>query len=160
MALRKLRYDGDLILRQNSKKVENFDDRLAQLIDDMIVTMNKYGGVGLAAPQVGILKQVVVMDIGDGPMEMVNPEIVEQSEFQEDQEGCLSCPGIIGTVKRPYKVTVVAYDRNNNKIKITEEGLLARVICHEVDHLHGKLFKDFATKIMHYEHKHEAKEEK
>lgn len=158
MAIRNLRFDGDLILRQHSKTVEKFDGRLAQLIDDMIETMNKYQGVGLAAPQVGILKRVIVIDIGKGPIEMVNPEIIEQSKYQDGKEGCLSCPDIMGIVKRPYKVTVVAYNRYQNKITITGEGLLARAICHEVDHLNGILFKDIAKKIIYYEEGAEKEE--
>lgn len=148
MAIRNLRFDGDAILRKNSKIVEVFDEKLAQLIDDMKETMYKSQGVGLAAPQVGILKRVVVIDIGEGPIELVNPEIVKQSKRQVGKEGCLSCPDIMGVVKRPYKVTAVAYDRNKNKIEINAQGLLARAICHEIDHLNGILFKDIAKEIV------------
>ena len=151
MAIRKLRYDGDELLRKNSKVVEVFDEKLAELIDDMKETMYKCGGVGLAAPQVGILKRVIFIDIGKGPVgpiELVNPEIIEQSKTQVGKEGCLSCPEILGVVKRPYRVTVVGYDRNKNEVKITGEGLLARAICHVVDHLNGILFKDIAKEII------------
>lgn len=148
MAVRHLRFDGDDILRKSSKIVENFDEKLAQLIDDMKETMYKNNGVGLAAPQIGILKRVVVIDIGDGPIEMVNPEIIEQSKRQIGKEGCLSCPDILGVVKRPYKLTAIAYDRNKNQIKIKAQGLLARAICHEIDHLDGILFKDLAKEII------------
>ena len=148
MAIRNLRFDGDEILRKNSRVVEVFDEKLSQLIEDMKETMYKNNGVGLAAPQIGILKRVVVIDVGEGPIELVNPEIVEQSKKQVGREGCLSCPDIMGIVERPYKVTAVAYDRNKNKIEIKGEGLLARALCHEIDHLSGILFKDIARKII------------
>lgn len=156
MAIRNMRFDGEDVLRKTSKKVEIFDEKLAQLIDDMKETMYKYGGVGLAAPQIGILKRVVVIDIGSGPIEMVNPEIIEKSKQQVGKEGCLSCPDIIGVVKRPYKLTAVAYDRNKNKIEIKAQGLLARAICHEIDHLDGILFKDIAKEIISREENEEA----
>ncbi|MBP0979740.1 MAG: peptide deformylase [Oscillospiraceae bacterium] len=148
MAIRNLRFDGDEVLRKKSKIVEVFDEKLAQLIDDMKDTMYKNNGVGMAAPQIGILKRIVVIDIGEGPIELVNPEIIEKSKRQVGKEGCLSCPDILGVVKRPYKVTAVGYDRNKNKIEITAQGLLARAICHELDHLDGILFKDHAKEII------------
>ncbi len=141
MAIRNIILEGDELLNKKCRKVEKFDDRLHQLIDDMIETMYKAKGVGLAAPQVGILKRVVVIDVGDGIIELVNPEIVESSGEQREQEGCLSCPGDYGITLRPMIVKVRAKDRNGNDIEVFGRALKARALCHELDHLDGILFK-------------------
>ncbi|MBO5059684.1 MAG: peptide deformylase [Clostridia bacterium] len=146
MALREIRKKGDEILYKKCKEVMVFDKKLAILLDDMYETMQKHDGVGLAAPQVGILKRAVVVDIGDGKIELVNPEIIKSEGSQIDQEGCLSVPGEWGNVERPNKVTVKACDRNGKSFEITGEGLLARAFCHEIDHLNGELFLDKVIK--------------
>ncbi len=143
MAVRNIVKDGDEVLRKVCRPVEKFDQKLSDLIDDMIETMYKANGVGLAAPQIGILKRVAVIDVGEGPHEFVNPTIIESSGEQTDTEGCLSCPGVWGTVSRPNFVTVEAYDRNGDRFILSATELFARAICHELDHLDGKLFKDF-----------------
>lgn len=140
MALRNVVKLGDPILNKKSRKIEKFDDRLATLIDDMIETMYASNGVGLAAVQVGMLKRVVVIDVGDGVMELVNPEITLKEGEQREQEGCLSLPGKYGTTVRPQKVQVKAQDRNGKWQVFTGEGLKARAFCHEIDHLEGILF--------------------
>lgn len=140
MALRNIVKVGDPILNKKSRTVEKFDDRLGVLIDDMIETMNDAGGVGLAAVQVGMLKRVVVIDVGDGVMELVNPEITHREGEQRESEGCLSVPGQYGVTVRPKKVKVKAQDRNGNWHVYTGEDLKARAFCHELDHLDGILF--------------------
>lgn len=142
MAVRNIVKDGDEVLRKICRPVEKFDDKLSQLIDDMFETMYKANGVGLAAPQIGLLKRIAVIDIGEGPHEFVNPRIIDASGEQTDTEGCLSCPGVWGTVSRPNFVTVEAYDRNGDRFILSASELFARAICHELDHLDGKLFKD------------------
>ena len=146
MAIRNIVTEGDSILRKTCRSVLNFDDRLAQLIDDMIETMYKAEGVGLAAPQVGVLRRVCVVDVGDGVIEMVNPVIEETEGEQIGSEGCLSLPGKTATVCRPMKVTVRAQDRNGNSFTVSGEGLKARAFCHEIDHLNGILYVDKAIK--------------
>lgn len=140
MALRTIRKKGDEILYKKSKEVVNFDKRLAELLDDMYETMKAADGVGLAAPQVGVLKRCVVIDIGEGKIELVNPVIIASEGEQIGQEGCLSVPDVWGDVKRPKKVTVSAFDREGKKIKQEGEDLLAVALCHEIDHLNGELF--------------------
>ncbi len=140
MALRNVVKIGDPILNKKSRVVEKFDDRLATLIDDMFETMYNAQGVGLAAVQVGLLKRVVVIDVGDGPMELVNPEITSREGEQRESEGCLSVPGKYGVCVRPAKVTVKAQDRTGKWHVYTGEGLKARCFCHELDHLEGILF--------------------
>jgi peptide deformylase len=142
--VRKILTFGDETLRKISKPMQKFDLRLWLLLRDMADTMNKAEGVGLAAPQVGILRRVVVIDVGDenGLIELVNPEIIAQEGEQEGSEGCLSAPGRRGYVKRPNKVTVRAQDRKGKFFEITGEGLLARAFCHELDHLDGILYSD------------------
>jgi len=143
MALRKvMNYIDDEILRKKSKLVEKVDDKLLTLLDDMVETMHSSNGVGLAAPQVGILKRVIVVDVGEGIIKLINPEIVALEGEQLDSEGCLSIPGIAGEVKRPEKVRVKALDETGNNIVLEGEGLLARAFCHEIDHLDGILFID------------------
>lgn len=141
MAIREVRKKGDEVLYKKCKEVTKFDERLHILLDDLYDTMKKAEGVGLASPQVGILKRAVVIDIGDGEkIELVNPEIIETEGSQKDKEGCLSVPEEFYYVTRPYKVTVKAQDRFGNEFTKTGEGLLARAICHECDHLDGLLF--------------------
>lgn len=145
MATRNIRVDGDEILRKTCKPVKEMNYRTATLIDDMFETMYQANGVGLAAPQVGILKRIVVIDIGnDEPLCLINPEIIESSGAQTGDEGCLSLPGLVGKVTRPMNVTCKALDREMNEIVVEGEGLLARAICHELDHLDGILYKDKA----------------
>lgn len=146
MALRNIRINEDPILRKISKVVKNFDERTQILIDDMLHTMYDANGVGLAAPQVGILKRIVVIDIGDGPIILINPEIVETNGEVKDVEGCLSVPGKQGNVIRPQYVKVKAEDRDGNSIEIQGEDLLARALCHEIDHLNGILYTDKTVK--------------
>lgn len=140
MALRNIVKFGDPILNKKSRPVEKFDDKLATLIDDMKDTMYHENGVGLAAVQVGMLRRVVVIDIGDGVMELVNPEITMAEGEQKDSEGCLSLPGKYGVTLRPNKVQVKAQDRNGKWHIYTGEGLKAKAFCHEIDHLEGVLF--------------------
>lgn len=140
MALRKIVTKEDPVLKKISRKVEKFDDRLAELIDDMYDTLDKAEGVGLAAVQVGVLKRVVVVNTGDGKMELVNPEIIEESGVQEEEEGCLSVPGESGITSRPAEVKVKAQDRNGKWYIHKGVGLKARCFCHELDHLDGILF--------------------
>jgi peptide deformylase len=143
MALRNItKYKIDDILRKKSRCVEKIEERILQLLDDMVETMYKEDGVGLAAPQVGILKRVIVIDIGEGLIKLINPEIVEQQGEQQDEEGCLSVPGIVGEVTRPYKVKVKGINELGEEIEIEATGLLARAFCHEIDHLEGILFID------------------
>lgn len=142
MALRQIVQIGEPVLRKKSKKVEKIDKKIIQLLDDMADTMYDADGVGLAAPQVGILKRVVVIDIGEGLIELINPEIIETSGEQTDSEGCLSVVGRSGEVTRPYLVKVRALNREGKLIEIEGEDLLARAFCHEIDHLEGILFVD------------------
>lgn len=140
MALRNIVELGDPILNKKSRTVENFDSKLAMLVDDMKETMYNKNGVGLAAVQVGILKRVVVIDIGEGPIELVNPEITMAEGEQISQEGCLSLPNKWATTKRPQKVQVKAQDRTGKWHVYTGEDLKAKAFCHEIDHLDGILF--------------------
>lgn len=143
MALRNItKYKKDDILRKKSRNVDKINERILQLLDDMAETMYKENGVGLAAPQVGILKRVIVVDIGDGLIKLINPEIVEQEGEEQGEEGCLSVPEIIGEVKRPYKVKVKGLNELGEEIEIKATGFLARAFCHEIDHLDGILFID------------------
>ena len=143
MAIRNVRKIGDPVLNKVCKEVREVNDRTRELIDDMFDTMYEANGVGLAAPQVGIVKRIVVIDIGDEhPLTLINPEIIETSGEQTGDEGCLSLPGKVGQVTRPMHVVCKALDRDMNEITVTGEGLLARAICHETDHLEGILYKD------------------
>ena len=142
MALRNIRQLGDDILRKKCRPVENIDDKIVQLLDDMAETMYKAEGVGLAAPQVGILRRYCIVDVGDGIIELINPVIDKESGSQEGQEGCLSIPGRYEDVVRPMKVKIHAQDRNGKPFKLTAEGFKARAICHEIDHLDGILYID------------------
>ncbi len=142
MAIRNIRTDEDSILRKKSREVEKFDDRLFQLLDDMADTMYSADGVGLAAVQVGVLRRVVIIDIGEGLMELINPEIVEEDGIQCDVEGCLSLPGKQAYTMRPMSVTVKAQNRNGNWCVYKGTGLKAKAFCHEIDHLDGILYVD------------------
>ncbi len=129
-------------LHKKSREVAEIDDRILTLLDDMADTMYDANGVGLAAPQVGILRRVVVIDVGDGLIELINPVIVYKKGEQIDAEGCLSVPGRSGTVARPEKVKVRGLNRNGEEITVDGEGLLARALCHEIDHLNGTVYVD------------------
>ncbi len=148
MAIRNILKDDDPTLRKVCRPVTEFNERLWQLLDDMTETMHAAPGVGLAGPQVGILRRVVVMDIGDGVLEAINPEIVSTEGEQNGEEGCLSFPGKWGYVKRPYKVKMKAQDRFGKWYFKTGEELLARCMCHEIDHLDGVVFLDHVSEVM------------
>ena len=145
MALRIIRKNEDPALYKVCKEVRKFDAKLSELIDDMIETMNAADGVGLAAPQIGILRRICVIDVGDGPVELINPVILESSGEQGGMEGCLSFPGESGYVVRPNYVKVEAYDRNGDLYEYEGEGLFARAVFHETDHLDGKVYKRLVT---------------
>jgi len=153
MAIRTIRTDEDPVLRKKSRVIDQVDSKLSSLIEDMIETMYDADGVGLAAPQVGILKRIVVVDIYDetGVKVLINPEIVSQEGEQEEVEGCLSLPGVAGVVTRPAKVTVKSLDENGKEVVIEATGLLARALCHEIDHLEGVLFTDRVTEYVEAE---------
>jgi peptide deformylase len=145
MAIRNIREIGDKVLNKVSKEVKEVDKKLLTLIDDMLDTMYEANGVGLAAPQVGILKRLVVIDVseeGNDPIILINPEIIAYEGEQTGDEGCLSVPGKVGTVTRPNYVKVKAYNKNMEEFTIEGTGLLARAFCHEIDHLNGKLYVD------------------
>ena len=142
MALRNVVKIGEEILRKKSKVVKDFDESLWQLLDDMKVTMHENDGMGLAAPQVGVLRRVIIVDVNNSFIELVNPEIISRKGEDIEEEGCLSVGSFRGKVKRPYKITVSAFDRFGYPFTITGEKWLARCICHEVDHLDGVLFVD------------------
>lgn len=140
MAIRQIREMGDEVLTKKCKPVRMMTPRTAELIEDMFDTLYESGGVGLAAPQVGILKQIVVIDVGEGPLLLINPEIIETSGEQTGSEGCLSLPGKAGQVTRPNYVKVKALDVNLKPVEYEGEELLARAFCHEIDHLNGKMY--------------------
>ncbi len=146
MAIRNIVTLGDDVLRKVCRTQMQFDEKLWTVLDDMKDTMYKAEGVGLAAPQIGILRRYCVIDVGDGIIELINPVITEMSGKQTDSEGCLSLPGRSAEVTRPKKVSVRAQDRFGNNITVTGEGLLARALCHEIDHLDGVLYIDRANK--------------
>ena len=140
MALREIRVEGDPVLTKVCKEIKEVTPRIQDLIDDMIETMYEANGVGLAAPQVGILKRLVVIDVGEGPIVMINPRIVATDGEQTGDEGCLSVPGKAGCVTRPNYVKARFFDEEMNECEIEGEELLARAICHELDHLDGHLY--------------------
>ncbi len=142
MALRLIVKEGEDLLTKKSRPVEQFDQKLHTLLDDMRETMYAAGGVGLAAPQIGVLRRVCVIDIGDGLIELINPVVTKTAGVQETAEGCLSSPGKCGITRRPKKVTVEFLDRNGKKKTMKGEDLLAKAFCHEIDHLDGILFKE------------------
>ena len=145
MAIRIIREEGDEILKKRSREVEQIDEKLKELIQDMIETMHKYNGVGLAAVQVGVLKRVIVIDLyeeGKTPYVFINPEIIKEKGEQTVDEGCLSFPNKFAKIVRPKEVVIKALNENGEKIKITGKDLLAQAICHEIDHLNGEVFID------------------
>ena len=145
MAIRTIREEGDEILKKVSRPVEIIDEKIQTLIDDMLETMHKFNGVGLAAVQVGVLKRVVVIHTDyekEEPLILINPEIVKQKGEQTVEEGCLSFPNKFAKIVRPEEVTIEALNRNGEKMKLTGKGLLAQAISHEVDHLNGEVFID------------------
>ena len=146
MAIRNVVQNGDEILRKKSKPVREFDEKLWELLDDMRETMVKNDGVGLAAVQVGVLRKAIVLDVNNMKLELINPEIIDTFGEQIEKEGCLSCKGEWGYVKRPKEVTVKAQDRYGNEFIITGVDLLAKAFCHEIDHLSGILFIDKVIK--------------
>lgn len=148
MALRKIVLQNDDILRKKCKPVEVFDKKLGILLDDMAETMYKANGVGLAAPQVGIIRRAVVVDVGEGLIELVNPSIVKSKGTQRDVEGCLSCPEQWGYVVRPREVIIKAQDRSGKDIQMKLKDFTARAVCHELDHLEGQLFTDIADEMV------------
>ncbi len=150
MALREIVMFGEDILRKKCREVTKFDDKLASLLDDMAQTLQNADGVGLAAPQVGILRRVCIIDVrdGNGLVELINPEIIEQSGSQVGNEGCLSAPGEWCEVERPAMVTVRAFDRHGKEFTLKASELMARAVCHEVDHLDGILFTDRVKKTL------------
>ena len=149
MALRNIVTVGDSVLTKVSRPVTKFDGRLHELLDDMAQTLTEAGGVGLAAPQVGVLRRVVVVDTGeDGILELVNPEIIQESGEQTGLEGCLSVPGKYGIVTRPNFVTVRAQDRNGAWFEAEGEELIARCFCHELAHLDGQLYTEIAERML------------
>lgn len=149
MALRKIRTEGDPVLTKVSRPVTEMTPKLRTLIFDMLDTMYEEMGVGLAAPQVGILKRVVTIDVGDGPMVLINPEILETSGEQTGDEGCLSVPGMAGQVTRPNYVKVKAFDENMEEVVYEGTELLARAFCHEIDHLDGKMYTELVEGELH-----------
>ena len=163
MALREIRVQGDPILEKACRPVENMTPRLETLIQDMLETMEDADGVGLAAPQVGILRRIAVINVdGENSYVFINPEIIEQEGEQTGDEGCLSVPGKVGTVTRPEKVKVRALDRNMQPFELEAEGLLARACCHEFDHLNGTLYTSKVTgqlRTVTYEDDDEPEEE-
>lgn len=158
MALREIRLDGDPILRKTSKKITEINHRIKVLLEDMIETMVYANGVGLAAPQIGVLRRVIVIDVGEGPLKIINPEIIEASGAIVDIEGCLSVPILTGTVERPENVKVKYLDENGDEKIIDASGLLARVFCHEIDHLDGILYTDKAIETFEDEEDEEDDE--
>ena len=148
MAILNIVTSEDEVLRKKCRPVEKITPRTLTLLDDMLDTMRAANGVGLAAPQVGILRRIVIVDIGEGLIEMINPEIVATEGEQEGEEGCLSVPDEVGIVKRPNIVTVKATDRNGEPFTIRGEGLLAIAFCHEIDHLDGILYIDKASRML------------
>ena len=148
MAIREIRKYDDPALYKVCRPVEKFDERLGELLDDMVETMYQANGVGLAAPQVGILRRVVVIDVGDGIIELVNPRILRTAGSETTSEGCLSFPGEYGLVERPTEVEIEAEDRHGKTFRMTGHDLLARAFCHETDHLDGKVFKTIAIEML------------
>ncbi len=148
MALRKVVVEGDEILRKHCKPVDAVNDRIRGILDDMLETMRHSDGVGIAAPQIGIMRRMFIVEVNPGEViELINPEIVEQSGSQTGDEGCLSIPGYIGTVTRPAYVKMKGLDRNGNEIEVEGTELKAVALCHENDHLDGILYADKATNM-------------
>ena len=148
MAIRNLRYGKDEILKKVSKPIEVIDEKIKQLAEDMMETMHKYDGLGLAGPQIGVLKRIIVIDLYEDGTQfvLINPVIVKQKGEQIVDEGCLSFPEQFGKVRRPKEVTVEALDLNGKKVKLVGKDLLAQALCHEIDHLNGEVFIDKVEK--------------
>lgn len=160
MALREIRIQGDPVLEKVCKPVKEMTPRLKELVDDMLETMYNANGVGLAAPQVGVLRRIVVIDVGEGPYVLVNPEIVESDGEQTGQEGCLSVPDMYGIVTRPMHVKAKALDKDMKPYEIEAEGLFARAICHELDHLDGRMYTELVEGRLHsYDESDDSEEE-
>lgn len=159
MALRTIRVEGDPVLTKISRPVDKMTPRIHDLITDMLDTMYEAMGVGLAAPQVGILKRIVVIDVGDGPIILINPEIIEKSGEQTGDEGCLSVPGMSGQVTRPDHVKVKALNEDMEEVVYEGEGLLARAFCHELDHLDGHMYTEKVEGGLHDVNYEEPEEE-
>ncbi len=151
MSLRKIRTKEDELLRKTSRTVEEITPRIKTLLDDMAETMYASDGVGLAAPQIGVLRRVVVIDVGEGLYELINPEIIKKEGTQTGPEACLSVPNLQGTVTRPERVTVRAQNREGKTYTFSAEGFFARAVCHELDHLDGILYVDMAEDLMERE---------
>ena len=149
MALRQIRMAGDPVLGKTCREVKELTPKIKELIGDMFETMYEANGVGLAAPQVGILKRIVTIDVGDGPIVMINPSIIESSGSQTGEEGCLSLPGKSGVVTRPDYVRARAFDENMQENEIEGNELLARAICHELDHLDGHMYMELVEGELH-----------
>ncbi len=145
MAIRNILKDTEPLLRKKSREVDVIDEKIITLLDDMKETLATAQGVGLAAPQVGILRRVIIVDTGDEILELINPVITKQSGHQDSLEGCLSVPGVRGHVDRPKKVTVQGYDREGNLMEYKAQDFVATIFCHETDHLDGILFTDKAS---------------
>lgn len=148
MAIRNIVTQEQEVLKKKCRTVEKFDEKLWTLLDDMKDTLYKAQGYGLAAPQVGILKRIAVIDVGEGLLEIINPELSEPQGEQRDVEGCLSCPNVWGYVKRPYSITLKAQDRNGEYFEKRLEGIFCRCACHETDHLNGKLFIELVDEFV------------
>ena len=151
MALRNIVKDGDEVLRKVCRPVTEFNERLHVLLDDMKETLISADGAGLAAPQVGVMRRIAIVSVDEKYFELINPEIIEYSGEEISPEGCLSIPGVVGTVNRPYKVTVKAQDRFGKEYTATGEGLLARAFCHEIDHLDGIVYTSKCNDLMEEE---------
>ncbi len=149
MALRQIRIQGDEVLEKVCRPVEKISPRIATLIEDMIETMYENDGVGLAAPQVGVLRRIAVIDVGEGPIILINPEVLETSGSQTGEEGCLSLPGKAGQVTRPNYAKVRAFDENMQEYEIEGEELLARALLHEIDHLDGHMYTELVEGPIH-----------
>lgn len=149
MALREIRTEGDPVLQKVCRPVKQMTPRLRVLIDDMLDTMYEAEGVGLAAPQVGVLRRIVVIDVGEGPIILVNPEMVEKDGEQTGDEGCLSVPGMAGQVTRPAHVKVKGLNEDMMPVEYEGEGLLARAFCHELDHLEGVMYTSLVEGELH-----------
>ena len=149
MAIRQIRVQGDEVLEKVCRPVKEITPRIATLIEDMIDTMYEYDGEGLAAPQVGILRRIAVIDIGEGPIVLVNPEVIETSGEQTGEEGCLSLPGKSGQVTRPNYAKVRAFNENMEEYEVEGEELLARALLHEIDHLDGHMYTEKVEGALH-----------
>ncbi|MBR6700742.1 MAG: peptide deformylase [Firmicutes bacterium] len=161
MAIRNVLKEGDETLRKQSREVTNINERIHTLLDDMAETMYATDGVGLAAPQVGVLRRVIVIDIRDsnGLIELINPVITEQSGYQYGEEGCLSVPGVVAKVERPFEVTVKGLNRSGEEVEYKAVDFLAKAFCHEIDHLNGMLFIDHPHELVEYDDEEEEGEE-